>query len=81
MWQLSVRDQNRQWTELGDFDSIGSAALRVIKLESNPAEPIASIFFRVYADPLMEESDAEILSRLEYQGTKGFYVLKRRSAS
>ncbi|MGE3282615.1 MAG: hypothetical protein AB7O13_16605 [Alphaproteobacteria bacterium] len=76
-----MRDQNRQWTDLGNFDSIGAAALRVVKLESSPSEPIASIFFRVYADPLMEKSDAEILSRLEYQGMKGFYVLKRRSAS
>jgi hypothetical protein len=30
------------------------------------------------ADPLMNKSDAEILSRLEYQGAKGFYVLTRR---
>ena len=78
MWQLSVRDENRSWNELGNFDSLGSAALRILKLESHPAEPIASIFFRVYADPLMEKSDAEILSRLEYQGAKGFYMLTRR---
>ena len=78
MWQLSVRDENRSWNELGNFDSVGSAALRIIKLESNPTEPIASVFFRVYADPLMEKSDAEILSRLEYQGAKGFYLLRRQ---
>lgn len=81
MWQLSVRDENRQWADLGNFDSIGFAALRVIKLESDPTEPIGSIFFRVYAEPFMEKFDAEILSRLEYQGAKGFYVLKRWSAS
>jgi hypothetical protein len=78
MWQLKMRDENRSWNELGNFDSIGAAALRVVKLESNPTEPIASIFFRVYADPLMEKSDADILSRLEYQGAKGFYVLTRQ---
>ncbi len=78
MWQLKMRDENRSWDELGNFDSVGSAALRIIKLESNPAEPTASIFFRVYADPLMEKSDAEILGRLEYQGAKGFYVLRRQ---
>ena len=78
MWQLSVRDENRSWNELGNFDSVGSAALRIIKLESNPIEPVGSVIFRVYADPLMEKSDAEILSRLEYQGAKGFYVLTRQ---
>lgn len=26
MWQLSVRDGNREWTELGTFDGIGQAA-------------------------------------------------------
>ena len=78
MWQLKIRDENRSWSELGNFDSVGSAALRIIKLESNPTEPIASIFFRVYADPLMETSDAEILGRLEYQGAKDFYLLTRR---
>ena len=78
MWQLKMRDENRSWNELGNFDSIGAAALRVVKLESNPTEPVASIFFRVYTDPLMEKSDAEILSRLEYQGAKGFYLLRRQ---
>jgi hypothetical protein len=79
MWQLSMRDQNRDWTELGTFTGIGPAAQRVLELERNPAEPTAALFFRVYADPLMETPDAEILSRLEYQGAKGFYVLKRRA--
>jgi hypothetical protein len=78
MWQLSVRGDHRQWTELGVFDGIGPAARRVLELERDPGQPMASLFFRVYADPVMEKSDAEILSRLEYQGTKGFYVLKRQ---
>ena len=60
MWQLKMRDENRSWNELGNFDSIGSAALQIIKLESNPTEPIAPIFFRVYADLLTEKSDAEM---------------------
>jgi hypothetical protein len=79
MWQLSVRGDHRQWTELGTFGGIGPAAHRVLELEREPGEPMASLFFRVYADPLMEKSDAEILSRLEYQGTKGFYLLTRQA--
>ena len=78
MWQLKMRDENRSWNELGNFDSIGAAALRIIKLESKPTERVGAIFFRVYADPVREPSDAEILSRLEYQSAKGFYVLTRR---
>lgn len=79
MWQLKVRGEHRQWTELGTFAGIGEAAHQVLKLErENPGQPMAALFFRVYADPLMEKSDAEILSRLEYQGTKGFYVLTRQ---
>jgi len=80
MWQLKMRDENRSWTELGTYESIGTAAVHVLKLErGDRAGPIASIFFRVYADPLMEKSDADILSRLEYQGEKAFYVLTRRA--
>ncbi|MGE0281386.1 MAG: hypothetical protein AB7P20_12355 [Rhizobiaceae bacterium] len=78
MWQLSMRGENRTWTELGSFASIGLAAQLVLKLERNPTEPVAALFFQVYADPLMDKSDAEILSRLEYQGANGFYVLKRQ---
>jgi hypothetical protein len=80
MWQLRLRDTNKDWTDLGTHESIGAAALHVLKLErGDRAEPIAALFFRVYADPMMEKSDADILSRLEYQGEKGFYVLSRRA--
>lgn len=78
MWQLSMRDQNRRWTDLGMFGGIGPAAQRVLELEAKPQQPIGSLFFRIYADPLMERSDAEILSRLEYQGAEGLYLLTRR---
>jgi hypothetical protein len=78
MWQLSMRDQNRNWTELGTFAGIGPAARRVLELERDPTHPMGSVFFRVYADPLMDKSDAEILSRLEYQGTSSFYLLTRQ---
>jgi hypothetical protein len=75
MWLLSMRDQNRSWSEVGAFAAIVAAARRVLELEGSPR---SAIFFRVYADPMMEKSDADILSRLEYQGDKGFYVLTRR---
>jgi hypothetical protein len=75
MWKLSGRDNKiRQWKELGEFQSISDAARRVLELEGNH---LGSLFFRVYADPLIEKSNAEILCRLEYQSAKGFYLLKR----
>ena len=52
MWQLSVRGETmREWQEFGAFNSIGDSAA-------------SAPFFRVYADPLMGGSDAEILPRL-----------------
>lgn len=75
MWQLSVRGQTPNWTDLGTFPGIGLAARRVLELEGDPTP---AIFFRVFADPTMDTSDADILSRLEYQGVKGFYLLTRR---
>jgi hypothetical protein len=74
MWQLRMRDENRNWTDLATFEGIGPAAGRILEMEGDRN---AALFFRVYADPPMGKSDAEILSRLEYQGAKGFYVLSR----
>lgn len=80
MWRLTMRgERGSAWVEVGSFESIASAALRIIKLESKPSQPAGSIFFRVYADPLMEKSDAEILSRLEYQSPTNFYLLERQA--
>ena len=58
MWQLSVRGRDRDWTDLGAFAEIGPAARQVLELEGDPTRATAS--FRVYADPLMGKSDAEI---------------------
>ena len=76
MWQLRRRSngENHEWSELGSFDSIADAARCVIEHEDRPG----ALFFQVYADPLMPKSDADILARLEYRGTNGFYLLTRR---
>jgi 16S rRNA G966 N2-methylase RsmD len=73
MWKLRMRGEKvREWTELGSFESISHAARRVLELEDNRH---GSLFFRVYVDPPFGKSDAEVLSRLEYQSEKAFYVL------
>jgi hypothetical protein len=76
MWTLRMRDNKiRQWVEAGEVPSIEEGARRVLELENDPD---ISLFFRVYADKTADKSDAQILSRLEYQGSSGFYVLTRR---
>jgi hypothetical protein len=43
-------------------------------------DPYSALFFRVYVDPnplTGKTADDEILSRLEYQTEKGFYLLER----
>ena len=75
MWKLSSRDNKiKQWAELGECQSISDAAARILELEGDRN---GALFFRVYVDPLIEQSDAEILCRLEFQSEKGFYLLKR----
>jgi hypothetical protein len=75
MWKLRGRDNKiKQWSELGEFQSISDAARRVLELEG---DRLGALVFRVYVDPLGEKSDADILCRLEYQSVKGFYLLQR----
>jgi hypothetical protein len=75
MWKLSSRDNKiKQWAEHSECQSISDAAARILELEGDGN---GSMFFRVYVDPLIEQSDAEILCRLEFQSAKGFYLLKR----
>jgi hypothetical protein len=75
MWRLKMRDNViREWVELGEYPSISAGARRVLELEG---DRLGAVFFRVYADPLADKSDAAILCRLEYQSAKTFYLLTR----
>jgi hypothetical protein len=80
MWKLRGRDNKiKRWSEYGEFRNIVEAAERVLELEGDPN---GTLFFRVYVDPnpltaITGISDAEIVSRLEYQSEKGFYLLER----
>jgi hypothetical protein len=78
MWKLRGRDNKiKQWSEYGEFQNLADAAERILELEGDPN---GALFFRVYVDPnplTGETADAEILSRLEYQSEKGFYLLER----
>lgn len=75
MWKLSGRDNKiRRWSDLGEFPTIEDAAQRILELEEDKS---GALFFRVYADPTGDKSDAEILNRLEYQSQRAFYLLQR----
>jgi len=60
--------------DLGSFANLADAAHVIAQTEGNPTK---SILFRVYVDPLFSPSDAEVLSRLEFQSAKRFYLLTR----
>ena len=78
MWKLTARgERGTPFAELGSFASIDAAAQTIIKTEDDAN---GVIFFRVYVDPTRTPSDAEVLSRLEYQSAKRFYLLTRGSA-
>jgi hypothetical protein len=75
MWKLTARgERGSAFAELGSFASIDDAAQTIIKAEDDHH---GAIFFRVYVDPTRTPSDAEVLSRLEYQSAKRFYLLQR----
>jgi hypothetical protein len=75
MWKLAMRgERGSPFVELGSYANIGDAARVILETENNP---LGALFFRVYVDPPSLSSDAEALSRLEYQGAKRFYVLTR----
>ena len=80
MWKLSQRTDHptpKTWHELGDFASICDAAERIVKAEEDPSPNASAILFQVYCWHAEDRTDAHILSRLEYQGQRGFYVLQR----
>jgi hypothetical protein len=76
-WKLTARgERGTPFAELGSFASIGDAARTIIKAEDAPGAT-GAIFFRVYVDPTRTPSDADVLSRLEYQSAQRFYLLTR----
>ena len=77
MWKLIARrKRGTPFAELGSLASIDEAAQTIIETEDD-AGATGAIFFRVYVDPTRTRSDAEVLSRLEYQSATGFYLLQR----
>lgn len=75
MWKLVVREgKGRKFATLGSYASLGEAAQVIVETEG---DRLATIFFRVYIDPSGHFSDAEALSRFEYQSARRFYLLTR----
>jgi hypothetical protein len=81
MWKLRGRDNKiKRWSELGEFQNIADAAKHILELEEDGN---GALFFRIYVDPnplTGETQDAKILSRLEYQSDKGFYLLEHTAS-
>jgi hypothetical protein len=60
--------------KLGSYANISDAASVILKTENNPQ---GAISFRVYVDAFNPPSDAQALSRLDYQSGKRYYLLTR----
>ena len=71
---IAREERGSAFAELGSFGSIDEDAQTIIAAEDDTS---GAIFFRVYVDPMRSPSDAEVLSRLEYQSAKRFYLLQR----
>src|ERR1700688_587435 len=73
MWKLVMRgERGSPFTELGSYANVSDAARVILKTENNPQ---GAISFRVYVDALNPPSDAQALSRLDYQSGKRYYPL------
>ncbi len=79
MWSLKTRGEKiRDWTDLGEVPDLTAAARTILKHENDSG---GAVYFRLYVDPVTNmtgETDAEILSRIEYQGNNSFYLLTRQ---
>jgi len=70
-------ERGSPFTELGSYANLCDAARVILETED---DRLGAIFFRVYVWPSSEPSDAEVLSRLEYQSPKRYYLLTRRNS-
>lgn len=71
------RRKRHTFEEIGAYPTIADAARQILKLEGSSG---FALFFRVYVDTFGtltngDTSDAEFLSRLEYQSPTRFYLL------
>jgi hypothetical protein len=81
MWHLKQRTDHphpKTWHELGTFASICDATKKIVAIEDDPSPNAGAIFFQVYCWHAEERTDAHILSRLEYQGRRGVYIVTRQ---
>jgi len=81
MWQLKARGaRGTPFEEIGAYPTIADAARQILKLEGGSDFALS---FRVHVDTFGtltngDTSDAEFLSRLEYQSPARFFLLTRR---
>lgn len=74
-WQLFRTNALGEWALVGSHESLAAAARRIIEIEAVPERSIA---FQMHVGT-NDESDADALSHLEYQGKHGVYVIKAQT--
>jgi hypothetical protein len=79
MWKLiACGARGTPFADIGNYASLVEVAEAIEKMENDQDGPR---FFRVYVDTWQEEhpSDADVLSRLEYQSPTRFYLITRNA--
>jgi hypothetical protein len=71
MWQLSMTNVAKEWTEVGAFDTVTAAAGRIREIEGFPD---TSFFLEVRVD---HGTDDEVFSILRHTGREANYCIRR----
>jgi len=75
MWKRVMRgERGTPFTELGNYASLDDAARVILKRENDQS---GAVLFLVYVDPSDSRDDAAVLSRLDYQSARHYYLLTR----
>ena len=74
MWQLSMTNAAREWTEVGRLESVTAAARRIREIEGYP---VTGVFLEMHIDTELGTDD-EAFSVFRHTGRRALYGIRRR---
>jgi hypothetical protein len=74
MWQLKMTNAAKEWTDVGNFETVTEAARRIRELEGRPD---GGIFLEMFVE-IDFGTDDDAFSCLQYSGRKALYGIRRR---
>jgi len=72
MWELSSRNENKQWTALGDYPCMADAARRILELENDAS---LGFFFKSLRRPFYRHNGYSMPSFFRASNIRGKSVL------